>query len=112
MLFMPEAALVIKTSIVYIAVFSIGACIGSFANCVAYRINHNIKWYGTERSACPMCSAKIPWYDNMPLLSYILLSGKCRKCHAKIPFRYFFAEVLGGFFVSLVFFLIIQFKSC
>ena len=47
-------------------------------------------------SYCPKCNTRIAWYDNIPLLSYFLLNGKCRKCKKKISFLYFFTELLVG----------------
>ena len=49
----------------------------------------------TPPSHCPKCDYKLKWYDNVPLLSYILLGGKCRNCKEKISFRYPFVELLN-----------------
>ncbi len=70
-----------------------GLCFGSFANVLIYRLPRKISL--VERSShCPNCQAKIKWYDNIPLFSYIILGGKCRNCHSKISFRYLLVEVL------------------
>lgn len=76
-------------------VFVFGCCIGSFSNVCIYR------WHvGTsvikERSHCDTCGAKINWYDNIPILSYILLRGKCRNCHTQLSLQYPFVELLTG----------------
>jgi len=78
-----------------IAIF-IGACLGSFGHCVVYRSRHNLKWWGNERSVCLSCSAPISWYDNLPIVSYLILKGKCRKCGSRIPLRYLQSEALGA----------------
>jgi len=81
----------------------IGACIGSFLNVVIYRLplKQSIAF---PASHCPFCKNKIKFYDNIPLLSYILLSAKCRHCKHKISFRYFFIELITclGFVFILI----------
>jgi prepilin signal peptidase PulO-like enzyme (type II secretory pathway) len=49
------------------------------------------------RSFCPWCKSKIAWYDNLPLLSYLFLSGRCRKCGKKISLRYPLIEISSAF---------------
>ncbi len=73
--------------------FGIGLIFGSFANVCIVRIpqKKNIAWPG---SACPACQAPIKWYDNIPVLSWILLRGRCRKCQVKISFQYPAVELL------------------
>ena len=51
---------------------------------------------------CPKCNAMIPFYDNIPVLSFILLNRKCRYCKTPIPFRYPLVELLGGLFALAV----------
>jgi len=75
--------------------FFFGLCIGSFINVVAWR------WPREESiispaSHCPKCKAKISWYDNIPLLSYLLLRGRCRSCGEKISLRYPVIELASG----------------
>lgn len=82
-------------------IFAFGCCIGSFLNVVVYRLPRD-KSLVTPPSACPACNKHIRFYDNIPLLSYILLQGKCRFCKARISPRYFFVELLtGSLFVGL-----------
>ncbi len=68
---------------------------GSFLNVCIYRIPRKISIIFPP-SHCPRCGKKILWYDNIPLLSYLLLKGKCRFCGKKISFRYFVVEFLTG----------------
>ena len=64
-----------------------GLIAGSFINVVAYRIPLG-KSVASPRSACPHCDQAIAWYDNIPVLSWLLLRGKCRGCGARISARY------------------------
>lgn len=73
-----------------------GLALGSFANVIIYRIPRD-KSIIKPRSACPVCGNKILWYDNIPLISYLFLRGKCRFCKTQIPVRYLFVEFLTAF---------------
>ncbi|MCX7702963.1 MAG: prepilin peptidase [Planctomycetota bacterium] len=85
-------------SVVYYAFFiSVGAAMGSFANVAIYRLPRNMSVNNPTRSFCPFCGNKILWFDNIPLVSYILLRAKCRFCKAPISFRYFLVEALSSF---------------
>jgi leader peptidase (prepilin peptidase)/N-methyltransferase len=70
-------------------------CFGSFANVCIYRLPKN-KQVLTNRSFCPKCKKKINWFDNIPLVSFLFLNGKCRSCKKKIPLQYFIIEFLAG----------------
>ncbi len=70
----------------YVFIFILGACIGSFIGAFSFRYVRGIS-ISKGRSFCPKCKSKISWYDNIPLLSFILLSGKCRNCKSKISYR-------------------------
>jgi leader peptidase (prepilin peptidase)/N-methyltransferase len=75
--------------------FLVGLALGSFLNVVATRLpDHEQIWAG--RSRCPHCRTPLPWYDNLPLLSYLVLQGRCRFCGAGIPWRYPLLELAGG----------------
>jgi leader peptidase (prepilin peptidase)/N-methyltransferase len=81
--------------------FAVGACVGSFLNVVIYRLPKNLSLI-YPGSACPFCTTPIAFYDNIPLLSWLWLLGKCRKCKARISPRYFIVELLTALlFVSL-----------
>ncbi len=77
--------------------FVIGACIGSFLNVCIYRIPVGLSIV-SPGSSCPQCKTMIPFYDNIPILSYLVLMGRCRNCRTFISFRYPFVEILTGFF--------------
>ena len=76
-----------------------GLLIGSFLNAWAYRLPREIS-IAQGRSFCPACSGPIRWYDNVPLVSYLVLHGRCRACGARISPRYPLGEALtAGLFV-------------
>ena len=85
--------IVIPQWIVYIFLFALGCCIGSFLNVVIYRLPRD-KSIVSPPSACPSCSRHIRFYDNIPLISWLVLGCKCRYCKAPISPRYFFIELL------------------
>ena len=82
-------------------IFVFGACIGSFLNVCIYRIPEN-KSIVFPGSFCPNCKKNIPFYLNIPILSYLLLMGKCRFCKNKISIRYPIIETLTGVFAILL----------
>jgi leader peptidase (prepilin peptidase)/N-methyltransferase len=80
---------------VLVTVFLIGASVGSFLNVCAYRLPYekSVLWPGSH---CGSCFRPIRWYDNIPLLSYWLLRGRCRLCGATFSSRYFWIELATG----------------
>ena len=85
-----------------ILVFIIGICLGSFANVCIYRLPKN-KQAVSGRSFCPKCKKTIRWFDNLPLISFLLLNGKCRKCHKPISLGYFIVELITGIGFLLIY---------
>lgn len=79
-----------------------GACLGSFANVCIYRLPKN-KQIISGRSFCPKCKKKINWYDNLPIISFLFLSGKCRKCKKVIQLRYLIVEMITGISFLLIY---------
>lgn len=70
----------------------LGACIGSFLNVVIYRIPRGMSVREPKRSFCPTCGAAIPWYLNLPIVSWLLLRGRSACCHKPIAARYCLVE--------------------
>ncbi len=98
-----EAATGLPEWLAYLIIFVLGASIGSFLNVVIYRVP-NEKSIVFPNSACPNCGAKIKAYDNIPILSWISLRGKCRGCSGGISFRYPAVELLTALLFILVYF--------
>lgn len=86
--------------VAYIWVFSIGAIIGSFLNVVIHRVP-NAESVVFPSSACPKCGVAIRSYDNIPLLSWLILGGKCRGCKVSISIRYPVVELLTALLFAL-----------
>ena len=97
-----ELPLALVYFVLYTLVFALGCALGSFVNVVVYRMSVDIPVI-RGRSFCPNCGKKIAFYDNIPLISYLWLGGKCRKCGEKISPRYFFTELVGGLLALLMF---------
>ncbi|NLB61763.1 MAG: prepilin peptidase [Clostridiales bacterium] len=92
--------------IIYIFTGLLGLVIGSFLNVVIYRVPRK-ESLSFPASHCPGCNNPIKWYDNIPVISYMLLKGKCRSCKEKISPRYSIVELLNMLlWLACVFFLI------
>jgi leader peptidase (prepilin peptidase)/N-methyltransferase len=78
-----------------IVIFALGLAFGSFLNVCIYRLPRELSIV-SPRSACPNCQQPIAMYDNIPVLSWILLRGRCRRCKAPITARYAAVELLTG----------------
>ncbi len=91
----------------FVFIFAFGCCIGSFLNVVIYRLPRD-KSLVSPPSACPACSKHIRFYDNIPLVSWLLLGRKCRYCKASISPRYFLIELLTGLIFLCLFILYFQ----
>ena len=86
-----------------IFVFIFGTLVGSFLNVCIHRLPKDMSII-KPGSHCPHCKAPIHFYDNIPVVSYLILWGRCRKCKEKISFRYPLVEVITGvFFLALYF---------
>ena len=79
-----------------------GACVGSFLNVVAWRLprQESVIWPGSH---CPHCGTQLAWNDNLPVLGWLLLRGRCRHCHQPIALRYPLVELLtAGLWVAVL----------
>lgn len=86
----------------YIFIFLIGTLIGSFLNVVIHRVplEQSVVF---PNSACPKCKNSLKFYDNIPVLSWLILGGKCRNCKSAIAWRYPAVEILTGVVFTLTF---------
>ena len=82
-----------------------GLFLGSFSNVLVYRLSEHKSLFKPSRSFCPTCGNEIKRYDNIPILSYIILKGKCRNCKEKISIRYPLIEA-AGLVIGISFFLL------
>ncbi len=89
-----------ESGLSYVFAFIGGACIGSFLNVVIHRwpLGESLMKPGSH---CPCCGTPIPWYWNLPILSWLILGGRCRWCGARISVRYLVVELLGGIWAVL-----------
>jgi leader peptidase (prepilin peptidase)/N-methyltransferase len=85
-----------------LTIFTIGLVIGSFSNVCIYRLprDESLIFPGSH---CPKCNKPIKYYDNIPLISYLILKGKCRYCQEKISGQYPLVEFLTGFIYLVLF---------
>lgn len=97
-----EALLGIPEFVGYIFVFVFGAAIGSFLNVVIYRVPNEMSIV-MPNSACPNCKNAVKPYDNIPILSWLVLRGKCRNCKEPIAWRYPAVELLTAVVFCLVY---------
>ena len=92
------------TYLIELIIFIFGICMGSFLNVCICRIPGPNSIINPARSICPNCKNFIKFYDNIPILSYLWLKGRCRHCGFSIAFRYLLVELLGGFFALCTYF--------
>ena len=88
--------------LISVYIFLSGLSLGSFLNVVIFRLpkNYSVVY---PPSSCPKCGAKIKFYDNIPVLSYIILRGRCRNCGVKISLLYPAVEILTALLIDLFF---------
>ena len=91
----PISEVPLSEPVLYAAVFLFGAMVGSFLNVCIHRLPRD-ESIVRPRSKCPGCQNQIAWYDNVPVLSYLLLRGRCRSCGTKVSAVYPLVETLTG----------------
>jgi leader peptidase (prepilin peptidase)/N-methyltransferase len=89
------AAAQLAPALISIWLFVVGSIIGSFLNVVAYRLPRGLS-LSHPSSRCPHCEHPIRWYDNVPVIGWLLLGGRCRDCQSPISARYPIVEALSG----------------
>lgn len=93
----------------YLLAFLMGASIGSFIGVLIDRLPRK-ESIVFPPSHCTNCNHKLKWYENIPVISYIFLGGKCSSCKSKIPFKYFLIEFVFGIIGVLIFSVFFKFK--
>lgn len=93
----------VLNTLLHLIIFFMGAGIGSFLNVVIYRLPLGLSVNQPRRSFCPSCKYQIPFYHNIPLLSWLFLRGRCAKCSSTISSRYFWVELLVGLLFYAIF---------
>lgn len=89
--------------LLHLLIFFLGSGIGSFLNVVIYRLPRGLSVNEPRRSFCPTCKRQIPFYHNIPLVSWLVLRGRCAMCGTGISARYFWVEFLVGLLFYAVF---------
>ena len=90
-------------AVYYFFILLFGLCIGSFLNCLIWRLHKKKKITG--RSMCTKCKEQIAWFDNIPVFSFLILRGKCRKCQKNISWQYPAVELATGLLFAVAFFI-------
>lgn len=90
-------------------IFVLGLCLGSFVNMLVYRIaqrykleSRKFKIKSKDRSFCDFCGKQLHWYENIPVISWVLQKGKSKCCHKKLPIRYPIVELVTGILLILI----------
>jgi prepilin signal peptidase PulO-like enzyme (type II secretory pathway) len=89
-----------------IILFLLGLCFGSFANVLIDRVQNKRSVKGFSK--CDFCGYQLKWFDNIPVLSFLFLQGKCRKCHKKLSWQYPVVEFLSGLLFALTYLILFQ----
>ena len=93
--------------IVGLFIWLFGLCVGSFLNVVAYRLPRDLSISSPSRSFCPHCGTTLRWSDNLPLVGWLRLGGRCRTCRAAISCQYPIVEAACGLAFVLVYYLLL-----
>ncbi len=82
--------------LMWVIAFVFGTCIGSFLNVCIYRLPAGMSVVDPARSCCPACKHGIAFYDNIPIIGFLVLKGRCRYCGSAIAMRYLWVEAISG----------------
>ena len=88
-------------NLIYFFVFLFGLAVGSFLNCLIFRLEKNESFL-KGRSYCPHCKHKLNWQDLIPVFSFLILKGKCRYCQKKISWQYPLVELAAAILFTLI----------
>lgn len=80
--------------------FVVGAAVGSFVHAWVWRLRDNLPIFWA-RSFCPYCRAHLAWHENIPIVGYLLVRGRCRHCHTHIASTYLISEIIVGFLFAI-----------
>src|SRR5580698_2966849 len=99
--------------VMIVFVFLLGSCVGSFLNVVVWRLPRGESLV-TPPSHCPKCDRRLKWYDNIPILGWIKLAGKCRYCREPISPRYPIVEAATAILFAFYYiaFYVLQWRTC
>ncbi len=97
-----DNALALYQTLFSVFAFVLGAVVGSFLNVCIYRMPLDLSVNEPKRSFCPSCKKQIPWHQNLPLLSWLFLRGRCGNCGSRIAFRYFLVELATALLFLIV----------
>ena len=92
-----------KEDLVEYSIFILGLVFGFFLNVLIFRLAHNVSLINPKRSFCPNCHYQIKWYENIPVLSYLFLKGKCSNCSKRISIIYPIVELITGLVTVLLY---------
>jgi leader peptidase (prepilin peptidase)/N-methyltransferase len=92
--------------VIGLVVYLTGLCVGSFLNVVIYRLPRGLSILKPTWSFCPHCKTTLQWYDNLPVLGWVLLKARCRYCHRPISAQYPLIEAITGLVFLLTYYLL------
>lgn len=101
---MPDAGVTALEGVALAMFFALGLIVGSFLNVCIWRVPRGLSVNFPRRSFCPHCGHSLVWSDNIPLLSFALLRGRCRYCGDPVSWRYPVVELITGLLFALVYF--------